>query len=125
MDASEDDQLQAAIRASLAASRANIESGSEEEDEEPSEWFDSESESRQSQTSEPQSAGGSSQAVAEPPSVSDTDTTTTTTTDDDDWKQHLGSETDPVSSIVIRFPDGSREQKALPCTSTLTVIDFY
>ena len=40
---------------------------------------------------------------------------------DDDWERHLGPETDPISSIVFRFPDGSKEQKALPCSSTLMV----
>lgn len=41
--------------------------------------------------------------------------------DDNDWQRHLGPETDPTSSIIFRFPDGSKEQKTLPCTSTLTV----
>lgn len=44
---------------------------------------------------------------------------------DDDWQQHLGPESDPMSSIVFRFPDGSKEQKSLPCSSTLLVNIVY
>ena len=119
LDASEDDQLQAAIRASLAASAAQTQKAfesddefqSDEDDDQPTEWFDSESDSRASepQKTEPeptQPVGNRLEALG---------------TADDDWERHLGPEADQISSIVFRFPDGSKEQKALPCTSTLMV----
>jgi hypothetical protein len=119
LDASEDDQLQAAIRASLAASTAQNQKApvsddefqSDEDEDQPTEWFDSESDSRASEPRKtepepPQPVGNRLEASG---------------TADDDWERHLGPEADPISSIVFRFPDGSKEQKALPCTSTLMV----
>jgi hypothetical protein len=122
LDASEDDQLQAAIRASLAATAAAAAQNqktpasdddfqSDEDDDQPTEWFDSESDSR---ASEPQ------KTEPEPPQPVGNRLEASGTADDD-WERHLGPEADPISSIVFRFPDGSKEQKALPCTSTLMV----
>lgn len=119
LDASEDDQLQAAIRASLVENRnapaSDNESGSDEDDDEPGDWFDSESDSR---ASEPRKAEDTGRIEPEPQPVGNRLEATQT---DDDWERHLGPETDPISSIVFRFPDGSKEQKALPCSSTLLV----
>jgi len=39
----------------------------------------------------------------------------------DDWRQHLGADTDPVSSLVFRYPDGTKEQWSLPCSSSIQV----
>ncbi|EFX89353.1 hypothetical protein DAPPUDRAFT_190703 [Daphnia pulex] len=123
LDASEDDQLQAAIRASLAASTAQNQKApvsddefqSDEDEDQPTEWFDSESDSRASEPRKtepepPQPVGNRLEASG---------------TADDDWERHLGPEADPISSIVFRFPDGSKEQKALPCTSTLMAVVKY
>ena len=87
MDAREDNQLQTAVRGSLAASQKK----SEEESD--------------SRASEPTRAA---------PSLPETST-------DEDWWQHLGPQSDPHSSIVFRFPDGSKDQKSLPSSSTLMV----
>ena len=41
--------------------------------------------------------------------------------DQEDWKKYLGSDDEEKSSIVIRFPDGTRESKELPCSSKFKV----
>ena len=41
--------------------------------------------------------------------------------DGDDWEEYLGSNDEEKSSIVIRFPDGTRESKELPCSSKFKV----
>ena len=41
--------------------------------------------------------------------------------DDKTWEEYLGSEEDPKSSIMIRFPDGQREAKKIPCSSKFMV----
>ena len=129
MDASEDDQLQAAIRASLAAENRPSSSNDDDEDNEvesqseAGDWFDSESESRiigpqAASASEETADGASSQPTeaAETPQAPEEDK--------DDWKKHLGPETDPLSSIIFRYPDGTKEQWSLPCTSTIQVNSF-
>lgn len=133
---SEDDQLMAAIRASLAESSGSNKrepSGSDEEDDDEGDnvesWSDSESDSRASlpkkAPSVPEETAttttSASQEEEDETSKDQTTTATTTTAEDNEWMQHLGADTDPVSSIVFRFPDGTKEQKSLPCTSTLQV----
>jgi len=44
---------------------------------------------------------------------------------DCDWEDHLGNPDDPKSSIMIRFPDGKREAKNIPCSSTFMAIIKY
>ena len=39
----------------------------------------------------------------------------------DSWENYLGDENDPKSSIMIRFPDGKREKKEIPCSSQFRV----
>merc|ERR1712029_678720 len=41
------------------------------------------------------------------------------------WEDFLGDPNDPKSSIMIRFPDGQREAKNIPCSSTFTAIIKY
>ncbi|GAB1608688.1 UBX domain-containing protein 7-like isoform X2 [Argonauta hians] len=41
------------------------------------------------------------------------------------WKKHLGSEDDPTTNLMIRFPDGNKQQLSLPCTSTMMALDEY
>ena len=132
LDASEDEQLQAAIKASLADSAANTCDVDEDDSADSAEeWFDSESESR---TSLPKPVEETSPTEAQeslppqlppqppppPPSQSQAEEETQPEAADD-WQKHLGPETDPVSSIVFRYPDGNKEQKKLPCSSTITV----
>uniref|UniRef100_A0A0K2V1H0 UBX domain protein 7 [Anolis carolinensis] n=2 Tax=Lepeophtheirus salmonis TaxID=72036 RepID=A0A0K2V1H0_LEPSM len=41
------------------------------------------------------------------------------------WEEYLGKSDDPISSIMIRFPDGARESKDFPSTSKLIAIILY
>jgi len=41
------------------------------------------------------------------------------------WEEHLGDPSDPKSSIMIRFPDGQREAKNIPSSSTFMAITKY
>ena len=124
LDASEDDQLMAAIRASLAESSdknndeaSGGEDGDEEEDDDVEPWTDSESDSRASLAHTAPSLPEEATTIStELPSDDNA-----SAANDCDWERHLGAETDPVSLIIFRFPDGSKEQKSLPATSTLMV----
>lgn len=107
--------MQAAIRASLVENRKSSDDESGSEEDETADWFDSESDSR---ASEPKKSREAERLDPEPQAE---EVAEETKVSDDDWMRHLGPETDPTSSIVFRFPDGSKEQKALPCTSTLMV----
>ena len=37
------------------------------------------------------------------------------------WTEYLGDESGEKSSIIIRFPDGKKEKKHIPCSSKFTV----
>ena len=121
--------MQAAIKASLADSAANVYDVDEEDSADSAEeWFDSESESR---TSLPKPAAESSSKEAQEPlpqplesREKETEEETPPEAEEDDWQKHLGPDTDPLSSIVFRYPDGNKEQKKLPCSSTITVNFF-
>ena len=41
------------------------------------------------------------------------------------WVHDLGSKEDPKSSIMIRFPDGNRVTKEIPCSSQFLAIVEY
>ncbi|BFZ08251.1 hypothetical protein BsWGS_11290 [Bradybaena similaris] len=41
------------------------------------------------------------------------------------WTDYLGHPSDPVSSIIIRFPNNTREQVQLPCSSQLQALILY
>lgn len=40
----------------------------------------------------------------------------------EDWKNYLGSDEDPKVEIVIRFPNGDRENAIFPSSSKMKVI---
>ena len=42
-----------------------------------------------------------------------------------EWTKYLGGDEEEKSSIVIRFPDGTRESKELPCSSKFKVKPSY
>ena len=42
-----------------------------------------------------------------------------------DWEKYLGADTDPVANIMIRFPDGSRDNWKQPGTSRLKSLVLY
>ena len=41
--------------------------------------------------------------------------------DTHDWESYLGNKDDPNSSIMIRFPNGNRVTKEIPCSSKFMV----
>ena len=41
--------------------------------------------------------------------------------DNNDWEKYLGNKDDPTSSIMIRFPNGNRITKEIPCSSQFLV----
>ncbi|CAL4180819.1 unnamed protein product, partial [Meganyctiphanes norvegica] len=43
----------------------------------------------------------------------------------DEWKSYLGKESDPVSKLMLRLPDGSRDIVSMPCTSKLMALVKY
>ncbi|RWS00645.1 UBX domain-containing protein 7-like protein, partial [Dinothrombium tinctorium] len=43
----------------------------------------------------------------------------------DCWKNYLGSSTDKTSELIIRFPDGKREQMSFPADSQLKALLLY
>merc|ERR1712228_485180 len=44
---------------------------------------------------------------------------------DSNWEIYLGSKEDPISSIMIRFPNGNRITKEIPCSSQfLAIVKF-
>jgi len=140
LDASEDEQLEAAIKASLAENADPLNSVNDDtndndiddEDGEESgsveEWFDSESESR---TSEPKNPHKSEThkvvhlESAEEETNIEAVKTETELEPDQDWEQHLGPETDLVSSIVFRYPDGNKEQKSFTSSSSILALCKY
>jgi len=83
-------------------------SGDEEDEVEP--WTASESDSR------------ASKPLRAAPSLHEASYTPSTV---EDWRQHLGSDSYPHSSIVFRFPDGSKEQKSFPSNSNLMASHLF
>ncbi|GFS21056.1 UBX domain-containing protein 7-like [Elysia marginata] len=45
--------------------------------------------------------------------------------DTDDWKKYWGNTHDPMSKIMLRFPDNKREQVELPCSSQLKALSAF
>ncbi|XP_005099755.1 UBX domain-containing protein 7 [Aplysia californica] len=40
----------------------------------------------------------------------------------EDWKDHWGDTSDPMSRLMLRFPENKREQVELPCSSSLKAL---
>ena len=53
--------------------------------------------------------------------LAETNTKVESEKDDSNWEIYLGSKEDPISSIMIRFPDGNRVTKEIPCSSQFLV----
>jgi len=43
----------------------------------------------------------------------------------DEWKDHLGSESDVKSELLFRFPDGKKEQLTVPASSKLFALESF
>ena len=132
LDADEDDQLAAAIQASLKESTKSeakkkpvITVSDDSDDDEDYDYFESFS-----------AEASNSSFPNVPPKVDNkTDTSKDLFEPDDEdddkeenneqsWEKYLGDKGDPHSSIMIRFPDGNRVTKDIPCTSQFMVSYF-
>jgi len=123
LDADEDDQLAAAIAASLKETS--------KERSKPTEDNDSSDSDSDSDLIESFSAENSNSAPL--PAISSntakTEINTKVASEKDDvvtsWEEYLGDKEDPLSSIMIRFPDGNRVTKEIPCSSQfLAIVEF-
>ena len=137
LDAGEDAQLAAAIRASLAESQpsssqdsaagSSSQKQSLSSDESELEFTDDDNtnpstpvkrSNRSSRAVSPERSKGEATA-------SSSKTATDSSSSSKDWTKFLGSEVDEKSSILVRFPDGARESKSLPCTSQFKVGNHF
>jgi hypothetical protein len=141
LDADEDDQMAAAIRASLAeAARqtskkafkySNSDDSDDDDDDSSIEAF---TPTKESSNSAPPSRselegnynpGTSSSSFASmmdkgEPLIA-ADGLSTNTTNGSSWEDYLGNKDDAKASIMIRFPDGKRVTKNIPCSSQFLV----
>ncbi|KAK2721432.1 UBX domain-containing protein 7-like [Artemia franciscana] len=109
VDADEETQFKAAIKASLVESQSKVESDSESEIESFSD------DSKDVANLPPVPVETSSKSDLEKPELK---------VDDKSWEDYLGSPEDPKSRLVIRFPEplNSREQLVVPCSSTFMLV---
>ncbi|CAG0890408.1 unnamed protein product [Cyprideis torosa] len=161
IDFSEEDQLKAAIQASLSESAENESDDMTDEDDEELETFESESDGMPTpkkplmrhrsapSSGQPSPPSKSQQTSDEDPSSShknkngqplkrslDFESRCSTNAakangatpakpDPSSWKKYMGSTDDPQSRILLRLPDGTKEQLALPSSSKVqALIEF-
>jgi len=121
LDADEDAQLEAAIRASLAEAdgqhkaKASVSMTSSELD------FGCDSPAYNVSCSDSNSQSNSPLKPVRGQPVNDSDDQNEKEEVTDTWQQYLGEESDEKSSILIRFPDGQKETKEMPCSSQFKV----
>ncbi|GFT07242.1 UBX domain-containing protein 7 [Nephila pilipes] len=121
LDQSEEEQLKAAIEASVKESNLlNL------EDESDLETFDSDSESAGGRVSAAGNMSIHSDHSNDPIDVVGlSESNDKNPKDIETWKDFLGSEEDPKSDLVLRLPDGKREQITWPCTTKLKSLLLY
>lgn len=151
VDASEDSQLQAAIKASLSKSTSSnpviIDSDSDIDSDNDLETFtDSEEEDNSSATASPMKCESKQKIDNVKPSnstftfedkkaeekveeaCSDSDNSKRkpgADTDSERYKSFLGDDDDPQTSLMIRYPDGKRQQWLTSCNSKLMALVLY
>jgi len=121
LDADEDDQLAAAIAASLKESS--------KQSSKPTDDSDSSESDSDSDLIESFSAENSNSAPLPAISSKTVKTEINTKSEKGDavasWEEYLGDKEDPLSSIMIRFPDGHKVTKEIPCSSQfLAIVEF-
>jgi hypothetical protein len=144
LDAGEDAQMAAAIRASLAESQPSSSDDSKaanrrritvDSDSSDLEFSGDDSSQQNTPVKNNSRSNRSSRAVSPEPrksKVNGKDNSvvpipskekekTASAKNEKDWTEYLGCEKDDKSSILIRFPDGTRESKSLPCSSQFMV----
>jgi len=132
LDADEDDQMAAAIAASLketTQSTSKVLGTNSDSDDSDAEFFE-ESFSAENSNSAPTLPSFSSKNYAKLVESAKTETNTKVESKKGDacsssWEIYLGSKEDPLSSIMIRFPDGNRVTKEIPCSSQFLAIVEY
>lgn len=124
LDQSEDDQIKAALAASLKDS--NLTRSSVDEDiESDFETFESDSESTNDKLSKniivnSETSCDTIDVVGCSESNDKTDSKLV-----ESWKDYLGSDSDDKTDLVLRFPDGKREQITWPCTTKIKSLLLY
>jgi len=123
LDADEDDQLAAAIAASL---KETSKERSKPTDDNDSSDSDSDSDLIESFSAE---NSNSAPLPAISSNTAKTEVNTKVASEKSDvvasWEEYLGDKEDPLSSIMIRFPDGNRVTKEIPCSSQfLAIVEF-
>ncbi|ELT92791.1 hypothetical protein CAPTEDRAFT_20428 [Capitella teleta] len=114
VDISEDDQLQAAIRASLAESVASI---SEDDDDEGDSCCIAD---------DLETFSGSEDDNSRDSITKKTPKLETNGVDKkNNWKEFLGSDEDPKCKVMFRFPNGKRSQISFPESSSLRALVEY
>jgi len=148
IDADEDDQLAAAIKASLAESapknggapaanhtppKSNTKAEDEEEysdleftDDESTNMSAANTPCKAASTATTKDETGQSSEKPKMKQLEDAAAATgTAAVSQSSWEDFLGDPADDKSSIIIRFPDGQREAKNIPCSSTFMAIIKY
>ncbi|XP_035216881.1 UBX domain-containing protein 7-like [Stegodyphus dumicola] len=123
LDQSEESQLKAALEASLKdAALVNV-----DDNDSDFETFDSDSESTSMKANKASDVNSNSDH-----SNDTIDVVGFTESNDKDafkcqnsWKEHLGSEDDPKTDLVLRLPNGKREQITWPCTTKIKSLLLY
>jgi len=121
LDADEDDQLAAAIAASLKETSKKTLKAPDDSD-----FSDSDSDS---DLIEGFSADNSNSGPMPASSSNTAENITKVQPEKEDavanWEEYLGDQQDPLSSIMIRFPDGNKVTKEIPCSSQFLAIVEY
>ena len=141
LDANENDQIAAAIAASLKETTAQSTSfkilgtNSDSDRDSDSEFFeenysaDSEDSNSAAPTLPSFSLSKKYAKLVESAKTTETNTAKVESEKCDsagssNWEIYLGSKEDPNSSIMIRFPDGNRVTKEIPCSSQFLVSSY-
>ncbi|XP_023226428.1 UBX domain-containing protein 7-like isoform X1 [Centruroides sculpturatus] len=122
VDKSEEQQLKAAIEASLNETVSKLSGkGSDlsDDDDTDVETFESDSESSlpNNHDSKNKHIKENSKHCENNENVNDKSAS--------NWKMYLGSNEDPKSELIIRFPDGRRQHITFPCSSQLQALLLY
>lgn len=124
LDQSEDDQLKAALAASLKDSNATA--TSTDDNESDIETFESDSESTcdklsKSNTVNSDQSGDTIDVVG----FAENNNEESDSKVEECWKDYVGSEDDPKTDLVLRLPDGKREQITWPCSTKIKSLVLY
>lgn len=121
LDQSEDDQLKAALAASLRETNLT----NNEENDSDFETFDSDSESFGDKLTKNYNNINSDQSCDTIDVVGCGESNDKTDDKVENWKDYLGSENDPKTDLVLRLPDGKRQQITWPCSTKIKSLLLY